>query len=177
VKLPERIERKIVRVPFSGCWLWVGSASRYGYVWDGAQVATAHRTVFRMAGGVIPDDKELLHTCDIGVCVNPSHLVVGTHSENMADMARKGRGKAPTGDAHWTRGDRSRARAIGRANIINSHGRGELNNNAKVTQQLAEQMRATYAAQPTLTMTALGQQFGLGREQTRKIIKGIAWKS
>jgi len=33
-----------------------------------------------------------MHTCDNKVCCNPSHLRLGTQTENVADMVQKGRG-------------------------------------------------------------------------------------
>lgn len=36
------------------------------------------------------------HTCDYPPCVNPRHLIDGTHADNMADMAERGRcGRRP----------------------------------------------------------------------------------
>ncbi len=177
MELPDRIERKIERIPFCGCWIWIGSAARYGQAWHAGRLAPAHRVVYQLAGGQIADGMELMHSCDIGLCVNPDHLAPGTHRENMADMARKVRGRAPTGDGHWTRKDVVKAREVGRKNIAKTHGRGAQNNNAKVTQNVANQIRAIHGAQPELSMENLGRLFGIGREQTRKIIKGIVWKS
>jgi len=177
MKIPDRIERKIVRIPFSGCWIWIGAANRYAYSYMNGRVVRLHRALFELAGNVIPTGMELLHSCDIGVCVNPDHLSVGTHQDNMTDMVQKGRSKSTTGSAHWTRGDPDRARAIGRRNIVNSHGSGEANNNAKATLVMATAIRAAHASNPLQTMAMLGSAFGLGREQTRKIVKGIVWNS
>ncbi|MFS2051003.1 HNH endonuclease signature motif containing protein [Variovorax sp. Varisp41] len=175
--IPERMERKIVRVPFSGCWIWMGSAGRYGHAHLNGRVVRAHRALFQLAGGTIPDGMELLHSCDIGVCVNPDHLSVGTHQENMSDMVRKGRARAPTGANHWTSSDPERARQVARRNIANAHGSGVCNSNAKASPEIAELIRAAHAANPTQPMEALGKAFGLGRETTRKIVKGISWQS
>ena len=173
--LTERMERKIVRVPFSGCWIWMGaSGERYGLMWAGRKRAMAHRAVLTTKGIEIPPGMEVMHSCDVGFCVNPDHLSVGTHQDNMTDMVRKGRARAPVGDDHWTRSDPDRARAIARLNIVRSHASGFHNGNAKVTPTVIEQVRKAHCAAPALSMQELGKPHGIGRETARKIVKGIA---
>lgn len=178
--IPARIEQKIDRVPLCGCWIWTGahtSGGRYGSAYFGGRVMPAHRAVWEIVNGAIPDGMELLHKCDVGLCVNPSHLMVGTHAENMADMVAKGRQRSIAGDNHWTRRDKDKAVAVAKANITNSHGSGEENNNAKITLEIANKIRSAYSSNPYLAMTELGAMFGLKREQTRKIVKGLAWNN
>ncbi len=175
--LPLRIERKIARIPMGGCWIWTASGDRYGTVYFDGRNRRAHRVVYGILVGQVPEGMELLHRCDVGLCVNPHHLFIGTHADNMADMVRKGRARAPIGDAHWTRSDGERALQIARLNIARTHAPGADNNNAKLTHSLVAQMRATYSAAPGQTMAQLGRQFGVGRETARKVIKEIAWKS
>lgn len=51
----------------------------------------AHRAMWDMCFGPIPPDQQVLHKCDVRHCVNPDHLFLGSHKDNMADMIRKGR--------------------------------------------------------------------------------------
>lgn len=77
------------------CWLWEGATYNCGYGvfrWRGKNRA-ASRVSWEIANGKdAPDDKDVLHTCDNRLCVNPNHLVLGTHKDNMHDMRAKGRG-------------------------------------------------------------------------------------
>jgi len=65
----------------SGCWLWTGPVDSRGYGRHGAPLA--HRLVYEILIGPIPNDMELDHLCRIPRCVNPSHLEPVTHAENV----------------------------------------------------------------------------------------------
>jgi len=77
-----------------GCWLWTAVVNSDGYghfrKQHGGEVY-AHRFSYEIHHGPIPEGMHVLHSCDNTRCVNPAHLSLGTHSENMADMKAKGR--------------------------------------------------------------------------------------
>lgn len=60
----------------------------------------AHRASYQMFCGEIPDGLQVLHHCDNPACVNPGHLFVGTHTDNMQDMVAKGRNVCRKGVDH-----------------------------------------------------------------------------
>lgn len=87
----ERMDRKTQKT--STCWLWTGALNTAGrgILRVNYQTKQAHRLSFERHKGPIPDGMCVCHTCDVGNCVNPNHLWLGTHQENMTDMANKGR--------------------------------------------------------------------------------------
>jgi hypothetical protein len=51
----------------------------------------AHRHSWTLRNGALPSGKWVLHKCDNRSCVNPEHMFIGDHEENMKDMSLKGR--------------------------------------------------------------------------------------
>ncbi len=80
--------------PPLGCWLWEGGLSRdgYGQLWIGGfGMLQTHQISYLIHVGDIPPGLTVIHSCDVPNCVNPDHLRLGTHLENMRDMSAKGR--------------------------------------------------------------------------------------
>lgn len=91
------------------CWLWLGRPTPRGYGqhrWEG-KMMRAHRVAWLVSVGPIPAGLFVLHHCDNPPCVNPAHLWLGTHDDNMRDRQEKGRTHVgPYADtSNWKRGD------------------------------------------------------------------------
>lgn len=97
-----------------GCWIWTGGTRKnskgvpYPRHWsDSGESIGAHRFSLELVHGPIPNGMYVCHKCDTPLCVNPEHLFIGSHKENMLDMVQKkrsfiGRGEAKKGRAKLT---------------------------------------------------------------------------
>lgn len=90
----ERLERYSELNPETGCIEWTGATdpAGYGRLTDGeGGTILAHRLALK-ARGVDIEGKVVRHlVCDNPPCINPDHLAVGTHADNVGDKMRKGR--------------------------------------------------------------------------------------
>jgi hypothetical protein len=82
------------------CWIWIGLTVKpkpgsrllpYGRMSLKGKNYRAHRLMYEFFYGVKPGKLLVLHTCDNPRCVKPSHLFLGTHSDNLQDCITKGR--------------------------------------------------------------------------------------
>ena len=93
------------------------------------------------------DGYELRHTCDNPRCINPLHLIKGTHAENMNDM--KVRNRVSKGERH--------ARSV-------------------LNWTLVRQMRELYST-GNFTQAELAKSFGVGTSTVQQIVRGATWKN
>ena len=137
------------RVDKSGnCWIWLGKPDTYGYGrmrFNGRDEAV-HRLAYHFAYGEIPDGLFICHDCDNRMCVNPTHLYLGTNQDNLADMVQRGRSN-----------------------------RGEARPNAKLKEAHVRQIRARYQDR-RLSISLLAKEYGVTCSTIRSVITFRSWR-
>lgn len=71
--------------PNSGCWIWMGTRTRKGYgkVSFHSRSRHAHRVALIIGTRKSIDGLEIDHRCRNRACVNPAHLEIVSHRENV----------------------------------------------------------------------------------------------
>lgn len=120
----ERIDALLERTVVSpnGCRLFTGciQANGYGRATISGKTDYAHRHMYRLFHGHIPQCIDVCHWCDVRACINPHHLFLGTRADNMADAVRKGRQAKGTKLPHTKLSD------VDKKNITNRARSGEM---------------------------------------------------
>jgi hypothetical protein len=131
----------------SGCWLWFRSldGKGYGSVSLNGKNVRAHRLSWVLHKGPIPHGLCLLHKCDTPACINPDHMRIGTHAENMRDRTIKGRGATFPGNK---------------------------NPNSKLSSEQVDEIRRLRGQ---VTQRALANQFGVCKSAIERIHLGQSW--
>jgi hypothetical protein len=151
--LRDRFESKFARGGDDDCWPWGATLNNkgYGMVWDferGRKVL-AHRASYELHVGPIPEGLTLMHTCDNPACVNPAHLRVGSHRENMHDKIAKGRARY-------------------------GHMPGSANGNAILTNEAVISLRRDYIA--GMDLAGLAKKYGVSRKSLTDYTSGKSWQ-
>lgn len=149
----------------SPCWIWSSCKDMNGYGRFNINRTTisAHRASWILHNGPIPHGLFICHRCDNPSCVNPSHLFLGTHADNMRDMQSKGRGVHPRGDKNGSRMHPQ------------TRPRGDRHSQAKLTAAQVIEIRAAYAA-GGVRQRDLALRFCVSGPQINLIINRKKWK-
>lgn len=148
-----RLQRLSVADPATGCWNWVGSTDNgYGKLMVGSRSdktrksIRAHRFSYLTFVGPITDGLYVCHRCDNRLCINPAHLFLGTHQDNMDDRGNKGR--------------------------LN-HVVGEQSGTARLTEvDVLSARRLRFAGR---TYQSIADRFGVDKRTVMRAVKGETW--
>lgn len=136
------------------CWRWTGATNRkYGHFSIRHERIYAHRFVYEVFFGTVPGGLFVCHHCDNPLCVNPSHLFVGSPKDNSRDMASKGRAGL----------QRHPERA-----------RGENNGRAKLGNSDIQRIREYRAGGKTQIQIA--RLLGVSRSAVSHVLNGHTWR-
>jgi hypothetical protein len=161
--LAERFASKISPCPITGCWWWTGGTDSSGRgSLNGASYGTtvAPRFAWRMAHGPIRDGLHVLHRCDQPACVNPAHLFLGTHTDNVRDMHAKRRAWQETHPERSPRGERHYASVLTDDQV----------------RDIREHCRtARFGVRSPVSQTAFARKYGVSLATIQDVLNRVTW--
>ena len=103
LSMEQRFWAKVAKAGPNECWLWTAYRSAFGHgQFRVSKVPNrkdnAARIAYALSFGPIPDGMVIRHKCDNPPCVNPAHLEIGTHADNVADRVKRGRSAIGSGN-------------------------------------------------------------------------------
>lgn len=142
----------------TACWNWAGarSGSGYGQFWNGERNIPAH---WFLLESFPTKGFEACHKCDNKLCVRPSHIFIGTRSDNERDKVSKGRHNTAPG-----------CRAMLKVRRVH---RGVNNHECKLTE--AQAMEAKNCPRTRGMATALAKRLGVSVGLVCDIRDGKRW--
>ena len=147
----ERFWSKVDKRGPNDCWEWTGcKAWGYGQFRFDGSAKRAHRISWQIANGYIAPGTVVCHCCDNPSCVNPAHLFIGTHADNVADKMAKGRYR-------------------------NGVSLGENHGGHVVNEKDIQEIRSLYR-NGGYTYADLAQRFHVSRMQIGRIVNRQAWR-
>jgi len=87
--------KRVVKEELGECWETLRDRQIISY---NDKKVLAHRTAYIICKEEIPEGNIIRHKCDNSKCINPDHLELGTHADNMRD--RDERGRTTRGTSH-----------------------------------------------------------------------------
>ena len=142
----------------TGCWVWTGAQNTvgYGHFRINGKTEKAHRVAYQL---FVSDIAELdnvdyrgtcvMHKCDNPLCVNPDHLVLGTHADNMTDKKNKCR-------------------------VVTNPTRGETNYNALLSANDVIDLRMLRSYGVSLSL--LAKEYGVSKGCISSLARNKTWK-
>lgn len=156
------------------CWIWTAAIHvRTGYglfAISRCKMLGAHRVAWHLSSGEEPGDMQVLHKCDNRACVNPGHLFLGTHDDNMQDKASKGR--APRGDLNGAHKHRDRMRRGDEHGSV-THPEA-FRKHATVTPADVVKMRRLYG--DGVPVKKIAEEIGCSYGVAYNAVRGLCWK-
>ena len=130
------------------CWIWQGKTYNggYGKITIEGKSLLVHRLAYELYNAKkIPEDRMVLHSCHNRDCINPEHLRLGTHTDNMRDMV-----------------------------IANRQARGEEDGNARLSVTEVKKIKGLLAS-GEFKHIEIAEMFNVGRSTITDIRKGRTW--